>query len=83
MPGTDLDSLMAMINNDNIISAGPNEAYHPRRGPDFVILQQALTGNIAAQTDYCTAQGNRLGYFPLGFLAAHDRDWKARRIYVV
>lgn len=83
IPETDLDSPVAMINKDKIIGEGPNEVQLARRGPDSVIQQQALTGIIAAHIDYCTAQGDKLGYFPFGFLAAHHRNWKARGIHLV
>ncbi|CAD0097272.1 unnamed protein product, partial [Aureobasidium mustum] len=83
IPEHDSDGLVAVINKDNIIGNEPHEIFLAQRAAELETQQQTLSGIVDVHIHYCTTQADKLEYFPFGFLAAHDEDWKANGVSLV
>jgi hypothetical protein len=83
IPITDLENLAATLEKDEVIRTEPDAIHLIRPAPEFVLQQKTLHDTLNAHIQYCTTHMDELEYFPLGFLAAHDRDWEYRGICLV
>lgn len=79
----DSESLVAALDKDNIVGYEPNAIHLVSLAPESELQQKTLHDVLLAHVKYCTTHMDGLGYFPFGFLAAHDRDWESRGLYLV
>jgi hypothetical protein len=83
IPITDLENLAATLEKDEIIGTEPDEIHLIRLAPVSRLQQNTLRDALDAHIRYSTTHMDELDYFPFGFLAAYDRDWERRGIYLV
>jgi hypothetical protein len=83
VPITDLESLAAILERDDVIGTEPDAIHLIRLAPESRLGQKTLHDILNAHLQYCNTHMDELDYFPFGFLAAYDRDWEHREIYLV
>ncbi|CAD0110877.1 unnamed protein product [Aureobasidium uvarum] len=83
IPSKDIESLVARLDGNDIIGTEPNEIHLVSLAPESVQQQNTLHDALVAHIQYCTAHMNKLDYFPFGFLAAHNRDWDRKGVFLV
>jgi hypothetical protein len=83
IPITDLENLAATLEEDEIIGTEPDAIHLTRLAPASRLQQKTLHDILNAHLQYCNTHMDELDYYPFAFLAAYDRDWEHRGIYLV